>query len=97
MSAAEAGSADSSNGIKFVNKNYGRRGFLGQTEKIACARSSDPHEHFNKFRGRHMEKRHSGLAGYGLGKQGFSRSGGAHQQYPLGNFRADVQKPFGAF
>ncbi len=50
------------------------------------------HEHFHKIRTAHAEERHAGLSGHGLGQQGFTGSGRAHQQDALGHASAQIFK-----
>ena len=90
VTAAQARAAVTAHRVDFVDKHNGGRGLLGLLKQIAHAACAHTHEHFHKVGAGDGEEGHVGLAGHGLGQQGFARAGRAHQQNALGNAGAQL-------
>ena len=76
-------------GIDLIDEDDAGCLFIGLLEQIADLGSAHAHEHFNELGTRDREEGDVGLAGYRLGKQGFTGSRRAYQQRAFGNGSAD--------
>ena len=89
VSADDAAAAGLAQGVQFVDEHDAGGLGLGLLEHVAHAGGADADEHFHEIRSGKAEKRHAGLAGYGLGQKCLTGAGRSDQEHALGNSSAE--------
>src|SRR4029077_13002015 len=87
---AEAGTALTADGIKFIDEDHRRRVLLGVFEETADAGRADADEHLDELRGRDAEKWHPRLAGDGTRQQRLTGPRRANEQNAFGHPAAEL-------
>jgi len=85
VSAAQAGTTLTADGIDLVNKDDAGSVFLALFEEIADAACAHAYEHFHEIRARNGEEGYCGFTGNRAGQESFARSRGTDQEHALGN------------
>src|SRR3989344_2486803 len=85
MPPTKSRTATSSHGVDFVDKDNTGGFIFTLLKQIADPRSANPHNHLNKIRTADGKKWNPGFARHGFSQIRFARSGGAHQEYALGD------------
>ena len=88
MTAAQTCAALTAYRVDLVNKDDRRSLLFRLLKQVADTAGADAHIQLHKIGTGDGEKLYPGLTGNGLGNQGFTGSGRAHQQDALGNARA---------
>ena len=83
--------------INLIDKYDTRGFFFCLAEKVAHTRGTDTDKHFHEIGAGHREERHVSLAGYCLGKEGFTRSRRTYQKGALRNFSSKSGIAFRVF
>ena len=89
VTAAETRAALTAHGIDLVNKDDGGGFLLSLNKQVADTAGAHTHIHLHKIRAGDGEELHIGLACHSTGKQSFTGTGRAHQQYALGDMGAE--------
>ena len=89
VSAAQAGAPVAADRVDFIDKDDAWRVFLGLFEHIPNSGGADANEHLHEIRSRDGEKRHTRLAGNGLGQQGLAGSRQPDHQNAARNLAAE--------
>ena len=90
VSAAEAGTAMTADGVDFVDEDDAGSVLLALFEEIANAACADADEHLNKVGAGDGEEGHVGFAGHGARQQGLAGSRRPDEQHALGNAAAQL-------
>ncbi len=93
--ASHARTPLAAHGVDFIQKDDAGGRFLGLLEEVAHAAGPDPDEHFDEIRTADADERDIGLAGDGLGEEGFPGAGRAHQHHTPWDAPAQAEKFLG--
>jgi glutamine cyclotransferase len=97
MATGNTDAAGLAQGVKLVDEDDAGGLLLGLFEEIPHPGGPHADEHLHEVGAAHAEERHTTLAGNGLCQEGFPRSGGAHEEDPLGDLPAQGGEFFRRF
>mmetsp|Transcript_12990 Transcript_12990/g.36850 ORF Transcript_12990/g.36850 Transcript_12990/m.36850 type:complete len:647 (+) Transcript_12990:384-2324(+) len=83
-----AAGARAPDGVDLVDEDDAGRVLLGLLEEVAHAGRADADEHLDELGARHGEEGHASLAGDGPGEERLAGAGGALEEHPAGDLRA---------
>ena len=92
VTAAESGSAVTSDRVDFVYEYDARRILLSGVEQVAHTRRADADVHLDEIRTGDRVERNPGLSGYRLCEQGFTCAGRSHEQDAVRYVRAEPRE-----
>mmetsp|Transcript_39127 Transcript_39127/g.61569 ORF Transcript_39127/g.61569 Transcript_39127/m.61569 type:complete len:482 (+) Transcript_39127:648-2093(+) len=94
VATAHAGAALPADGVDLIDEDDAGRLLLGLLEDITDPGGTNAHKQLNKLGGRRLDKRHTGLAGQGLGHQGLSRTWWSGQENAPRDLGAHLDEAF---